>query len=112
MKGINITGSNNQINIASGKNNNQSNHLKVFKGSFETLSTYFQQNKVSLIELAELEHVLKQDTPDVSNRTFGNGVKQWIQKMLTKAVETTWAVGIEAAGGILAEGLNKYYGWS
>lgn len=111
MKKVNIAGSNNQINIASGNNNNLSNHVKVSKGSFESLSAFFQQNKVSLMELAELEQILKQDEPDVSNRRFGSGVNQWIQKMLKKAVEASWAVGIEAAGGILAGGLNNYYGW-
>jgi hypothetical protein len=34
-----------------------------------------------------------------------------MQNMLSKALDSSWAIGIEAAGAILSDGLKHYYGW-
>jgi len=108
---ISISGSQNQLNIATGDHNTQINRLKVSKGNFGELSNFLRLNGVNPVDLKELQIILHADKTNPENRQFGHSVKAWINRVSLKISEAIKGVGIEAAGAILAEGLKYYYGW-
>jgi hypothetical protein len=108
---ITNSGSHILINAAVGNNNVQKNSLNISKEKFSELKEYFLDKGICQEDLEELEVILKSDTPDLANKQFGKGVKAWMQNMLSKALDSSWAIGIEAAGAILSDGLKHYYGW-
>lgn len=108
---ITNNGSNNQINASTGSRNNQSNTLYITTDNIKELRKYFSQNGIAETDLNDLQAILETDEPNRDEKQFGIGVKTWFQKMFSKSLDTTWQVGIEAAGAILSEGLKRYYGW-
>lgn len=61
-------------------------------------------------DVDELEKALKEEPEANNNKTFGPKVSAWIAKMVRKAAEGTWNVGLEVAGSLLAQAIWKYYG--
>ena len=59
-----------------------------------------------------LRSIIDTDAPDAANKRFGPQVNQWLKKMLEKAIDGSWQIGIGTAGGVLAELINSYYGIS
>jgi len=86
-------------------------NIKVTKGNFEELKKMLKDNGVEESDIDELKTVLENDTPDNEKKSFGAGVSEWIGKMVTKASLNVWKIGIGAAGSLLAQALNQYYGW-
>jgi hypothetical protein len=41
---------------------------------------------------------------------FGQRVLSWIANMTKKAADGSWAIGLEAAGHLLAQAISQYYG--
>lgn len=54
----------------------------------------------------ESDAIVVEDTNEI-----GPSVKSWMKKMLSKAVDGTWQVSIGAAGALLANVIQAYYGW-
>ena len=111
MLEINNSGNKNQFNIAFGDFNVQKNQMPFSKGDFNALSNYLRKNGIYEPDILELDIILKADNPDLEKRQFGKGLQTWIKNMMSKALNSTWGVGIEAAGNILAQAFNSYYGW-
>mgnify|MGYP000918415828 CR=1 FL=1 len=86
-------------------------NIKVSNGSIDELRKVLLENGVENEDIDELESILETDTPDTNNKKFGKGVSDWIGKMISKAAQNIWEVGIGAAGSLLAQALNQYYGW-
>ncbi len=70
----------------------------------------WEKVNVAKSDIEELKTILSTDEPDYKSKKFGNKTINWIQKMIGKALDGTWQVGIETAGGILAQLLLAYYG--
>ncbi|MBC8282200.1 MAG: hypothetical protein H8E32_00160, partial [Nitrospinae bacterium] len=73
------------------------------------LLTRLKQKEVSLKE--ELEQALESDEPPESPNSYGPKVSAWVAKMLGKAADGSWKIGIGGAGSLLAMALGKYFGF-
>lgn len=85
--------------------------ITIHKGNKEELSEFLQKNGLSEPDTAELVEIIDTEEPNAENKTFGAKVNGWIEKMVGKALDGSWNVGIGAAGSLLAEAIGKYYGF-
>lgn len=85
--------------------------MTVTPGNFESLADYLRRQKVEDADIKELEDAVRQDSnkPPVGN-DFGPAVSSWIAKMVSKAADGGWAVGVASAGNILGSAISKFYG--
>lgn len=95
--------------INSGNENSIQAKVTVRKGNKDYLQQELIKAKVTQKDVDELLAVVDNEPP-TSKSSFGNAVNDWIKKMLSKAVDGSWQVSIGAAGNILAEALQRYYG--
>lgn len=103
---IHSTGQGNLINT--GHNNNITNYYKTGERNLETLRESLTTYKVLDEDIEELSSVIVSEEP--IDNVFGPRVKGWLAKMINKAIEGTWEIGLATAGGVLTEIINKYYG--
>ena len=106
-----IFGSNTTIIV--GNNNKQSLSIDVTADNFRTLADLLMKNGVDAEDVSELKCAIDEDSKniDIENRQFGPATKEWLKKMLGKAVDTSWQVEVGVASSLLASALQKYYGW-
>lgn len=83
--------------------------VKITKSSKDELVKYLTDNGVSEADTTELVKIIDSEEPNREKNTFGKGVNEWIKKMLSKALDGSWKVGIGAAGSLLAKAIGKYY---
>lgn len=91
------------------------NHVKssyVNKGNFDELKNLLANNYVSITDIDELQRILNKEQPNAETEVFGIETNGWISKMVNKSLEGSWAIGIGAAGKLLADGIKAYYGWT
>lgn len=105
---INNSGDGNVVNT--GEKAKISASINITKGSKEQLVKHLQDIGLSSTDTSELVEVIDTEEPNFENKTFGQKVNSWTQKMLGKALEGTWNVGIGAAGNLIAEAIKTYYG--
>ena len=105
---IKTTGDGNNVNM--GDKVTQTNNAVINKGDKEALKKFLNENGVSDEDYYQLAEVIDEEANVATTTSYGAKVGAWIQKMVGKAVEGSWQVGIGAAGSILAEGIGKYYG--
>lgn len=91
--------------------NNHSKTIQIKQGSFQDLNDLLKRNAVSDEDIAELKTIIEEEKPDVENKTLGSKTNGWISKMVGKCLDGSWAIGIGAAGKLLADGIKAYYGW-
>lgn len=103
---INNNGDGNVINT--GHKANVSATISIMKGDKAELQKTLTENGVADQDIAELLTVIDTETPSAAG--FGTKVNGWLQKMIAKSLDGTWKIGIGAAGALLAEALQKYYG--
>lgn len=99
--------------IVVGNENIQNVSNISLKGNFESLSKILKSHGVSNLDISELNEAIEKDSPAIDNdkKEYGAEVKKWLQKMLGKAVDTTWQVELGVASSLLANALSSYYGW-
>lgn len=85
-------------------------HIQVKQGDFNDLKDLLIRNNVSEQDIAELKEIVETERPDTENKTLGSNANGWIAKMVGKCLDGTWAIGIGAAGKLLADGIKAYYG--
>ncbi len=103
----------NNTTIIVGDHNKQKVKINnTIKNDIDKLSDLFKSNGVEQSDLESLKNIIEIDNPDYTNHTLGNEVKKWMNKMMAKAIDGTWQIGVGAAGSLLAEGFSKYYGWT
>lgn len=110
MAQINITtnGDGNVINTGSGNEMNIS--LDIKKNDLESLMHALQKVEVADSDISEITEIVQQESYNKEEKKFGPKVQGWIQKMIGKALDGSWKVGIGTAGGILAKLISSYYG--
>ncbi|MBE7641684.1 hypothetical protein GUB10_15215 [Salegentibacter sp. BLCTC] len=86
-------------------------NIQINKGNKNELADFLQEKGVSKDDTKELLEIVDKEEPDQENKKFGEKVNEWIKKMIGKALEGTWNVGVGAAGSILAEGIGAFYGF-
>ncbi|WP_184542234.1 hypothetical protein [Mucilaginibacter sp. FT3.2] len=98
----NIINTGNDVSIKS--------EVTLYKGDQHHLAETLKKNHVESDDIQELIDVV--DTyPALHANQYSAPVSKWIQKMMNKAIDGSWQVGIGAAGGILADALATHYGW-
>ncbi|MDP3541138.1 MAG: hypothetical protein Q8T11_01570 [Elusimicrobiota bacterium] len=79
----------------------------ISSGDFESLAKALGEKGVDREDLVELKKVI-QEKP--TENGFGPKVSAWMGKMIQKAANGSWEVGVAAAGTLLSQALAKYYG--
>lgn len=92
----------------SGDNATINSTVVVTKGNRQELRDCLIDNGVSDTDIDELLTVI--DVETVNDGKFGNGVSNWIAKMVGKAASGGWEIGVGAAGNLLAQAILNYYG--
>ncbi|MGE8430262.1 MAG: hypothetical protein ACN6O7_20450 [Sphingobacterium sp.] len=95
--------------INNGDNNNIETNITVNQGNKDALKTKLIEEKVTVNDAEELIKIIDKSTP-VSKDNFGEPVNNWVQTMIGKALNGSWQVAIGAAGNILAQAIQAYYG--
>ncbi|MEM9789120.1 MAG: hypothetical protein AAF842_01820 [Planctomycetota bacterium] len=83
---------------------------EVSKGDFASLDRFFRSKGLSEEDVKELRSALAQDGDVAVAGKPGAEVSQWISKMLAKAADGSWQIGLGAAGGLLSQAIAAYYG--
>lgn len=96
--------------VTAGNDNNVYSEITIEKGNKEDLKKYLKASGLMEDDISELTSVIDSEKPDRVNGTFGNKVKGWISKMLSKALDGAWEIGVGAAGNLLTEAIKMYYG--
>ena len=99
--------------IIVGNNNKQKVINNISIGDFNALTEELKQHKVNDSDISELKDAIDKDdkSEEITNKNFGPSVNKWLKSMLSKAVDTSWQIELNIAGGLLVEALKKYYGW-
>lgn len=105
---INTSGDGNVVNT--GEKAKISAAINITKGNKEELTKHLEDIGLSKEDTSELVEVLDVEQPDFEKKTFSQKVNGWTQKMLGKALDGSWNIGIGAAGTLLAEAIKSYYG--
>jgi len=77
---------------------------------FQSLQQVLEQNGVQKADLIELKGALESEVVKNPSEGFGPKVSAWIAKMMQKAANGSWQIGLGAAGNLLARVIAKYYG--
>lgn len=98
------------IIVNTGEKAKISANINITKRSKDELSRRLQEGGVKEEDIAELVEIIDEEEPNFVNKTFGQKVNTWTQKMLGKALDGSWNIGIGAAGSLIAEAVKAYYG--
>lgn len=107
-----VYGSNNTIVVGAGSIQNVTN--SILQNDLDSLVKAMAASGVKLEDLAEMRAAIQEDasTKEVKTKKgFGPAIRRWIVKMVGKAAEGGWDVGVSAAGGIIASAVAAYYGF-
>lgn len=96
-------------NIATGEQVYQQVSI-VRKNDAASLLAYLREEGVDDSDLQELQDAVSSEPEALPDGTYGSRVATWMGNMITKASTGLWAVGLEAAPGILRKALNGFYG--
>jgi len=105
---INNSGDGNVLNT--GEKANITATINIKKGNKEELAKHLQDIGLSDADTTELIEIIDTEEPNFENKTFGQKLNTWTLKMLGKALDGSWNIGIGAAGNLIAEAVKTYYG--
>jgi len=104
-----IYGNNNVINH--GDSNIINSTKNITENNFESLKNFLQSHGIEKEDIDKLEIAIDHDGPIASkNASYGSAVSGWFSKMIGKAADSSWGVGVAVASSTLTAGLKKYYG--
>lgn len=106
-----IFGSNATIIVGSG--NTQRINATVIKGDFNSLSEVLKEHGVKQSDIDALKGAIADDAVEGEPKPgeYGTSVKEWLQNMLSKAVDASWQIELGVASSLLASALQRFYGW-
>lgn len=111
-QGINIHNFQGVLGNVSDSNVQQNLNMTVSPGNFDSLAAYLAAHGVSTEDLHELEDAIRHDPQPNDKAKFGDKVSGWLGKMVSKAAQGGWNIGLGAAGNLLASAISKFYGLS
>ncbi len=106
---FNMTTQGGTVNLV-GMANDSKIEFNIVAGDFSSLEKVLQQNEVSPDDIQELHSALASDEHSGFNKKIGPEVSSWMAKMLQKAGDGTWGIGIAAGGNLLGQVIAKYFG--
>ena len=77
---------------------------------FQSLADALRTHGLHEDEILELQAAVESDEEVTKPGQFGESVSGWIAKMMQKAANGSWTVGLGAAGNLLAQLISQYYG--
>lgn len=107
---INIQNFQGVLGDVSGGEINQRNELTITTGDFSSLSKYLERCGVGTEDLAALKTAVSESPTPTSTSSFSASVSKWIGKMISKAADGSWEIGVAVAADLLSRALAKYYG--
>lgn len=107
-----IFGDNAVINFGNENSFNIKNEVK--KNDFESLKNVLSKHGVSESDIEDLKKSIENDVGNdieksIDNKKYGPKVSVWFSKMIAKAADSTWNVGVASATTILTESLKNYF---
>ncbi|UJL38448.1 hypothetical protein [Pantoea agglomerans] len=103
-----IYGDNNVINHGDSNVINSTKHIT--KNDFESLKKYLQLQGIEKDDINKLKIAIDHDGPIASkNASYGSEVSGWFSKMIGKAADSSWGVGVAVASSTLTSAFKKYY---
>ena len=82
----------------------------VTTNDLSSLEQVLRARNVPEQDITELKTALQEESlPTVTGR-FGPRVSAWVSRMVGKACDGSWGIGIGAAGKLLADAISRYYG--
>lgn len=92
-------------------NHNQSHVTNTsIKNDAAALAAELRKHGVSDDDIRTLNAAIVEDPVPTTAGQYGPAVRGWMSRMLGKAVDGSWDVGVAVAGTLLASGLARYYG--
>ena len=107
----NVIGDNFSGNTIIIGDHNQVKTIQIQNGNFDSLKELLERNNVSSEDIEELKEIVTTEEPNAETKILGAMANTWISKMVNKCLDGSWAIGIGAAGKLLADGIKAYYGW-
>lgn len=101
-----IGGSANLVGIS----NASSIEINIGTKDFSALERVLTENGIANEDIQELRAALDSEQTSTAPEQLGPEVSSWIAKMIIKAAEGSWKIGLGAAGSLLAQVIAKYYG--
>lgn len=90
--------------------NNSSVNINIVTNDFKSLEEALLQRGVSAADVTELREALDTDVQPRSKGAYGPHVSGWISKMIGKAADGSWNVGIAVGAEVIYHAIAKYYG--
>lgn len=84
--------------------------FNIINNDFSSLENVLKKNGINTEDIEDLKIAVDSDPKPESENQLGPKVSQWIAKMMQKAADGSWKIGIGAAGSFLAQAIAKYYG--
>jgi hypothetical protein len=85
-------------------------NISVNKGDKEALQKTLIDSGIAQQDVHDLVEIIDTEEPNKEKGTFGVKVNTWVNKMMGKALDGSWQIGIGAAGSMLADAIQSYYG--
>ena len=82
--------------------------MSVRAADFNSLADQLRQASVSEEDIQDLKTAIAAD-PQPVDKALGSRVSAWVGRMISKAAEGTWQIGLNGAGNFLATALWAYY---
>jgi hypothetical protein len=108
MFGKAVFGDNTTILVGNGNHQTVANNSAKNDGA--ALATELRKHGVDEQDITDLQAALIEDPMPTIPEGYGPAVRGWITRMMGKAGDTSWKIGISGAGGVLATVLKNYYG--
>lgn len=83
---------------------------KVKAGDLKSLKQELKTLGIAAADVTELGKILSAEPHLNSKGEYGRKTKSWVKKMMGKAVDGSWDIGIQVAGALLAQLLNGFFG--
>jgi hypothetical protein len=94
-----------------GSASNSSLAFNVVTNDLASLENTLRQHGLPQEDIEELQRALAADGKPPAKDKFGPKVAAWMGKMIGKAADGSWQIGIAVAGELLFQAIAKYYGF-
>ena len=84
--------------------------FNITTNDFSSLENFLHEHGVEGADIQDLKTALESDGKPDSKEKLGPKVSAWIAKMMQKAADGSWGVGVGAGGSLLAQAIEKFCG--
>ena len=84
--------------------------INIITSNKEVLKKQLLKIGIKEEDLTELIEIIDLEKPNIKSKAFSEKVNKWTSKMLNKALDRSWNIGIGNAGNLLEEAISNYYG--